>query len=116
MKLHTLIAANTLLPLLLGAAANALPINCAHARTPDEKTVCSDPTLIQADARLDTLYDISQHLVPMGTRGDLVDSQRAWIKQRRACATDIACIRSAYTTRSAVFEAILKRVEQHGPF
>ncbi len=115
MKPLTSIAA--LIPLIFGtAAAIALPINCAHARTPDEKTICSDTTLIQADARLDTLYDISQHLVPMGTRGDLVDSQSAWIKQRQSCGTSKPCLRASYATRSAVFEAILKRVEQHGPF
>lgn len=104
--------------LLLASAtqAQALPIDCSKAAKPDERTLCADPFLLQTDARLDTLYDISLRLVPMGTRGDLVESQRAWVKERANCRTDRNCLRAAYAKRSAVFEGILKRVEEHGPF
>jgi len=93
-----------------------LPINCARAVTPNEKTICSDPTLIQADARMDTLYNVSLHFVAMGTRGHLQDQQPVWVKQRQACGTYKPCIRAAYKKRTAVFEAIIKHVATFGPF
>jgi uncharacterized protein len=102
--------------LLLVPQAFSIPIDCAKAATPNEKTICSDPTLIQADARMDTLYNVSLHFVAMGTRGDLQDQQPAWIRQREACGTNKPCIRAAYKKRTAVFEAIIKRVATFGPF
>jgi uncharacterized protein len=110
-----------LLPLLLtiflsAPRAFSLPINCAKAVTPNEKTICSDPTLIQADARMDTLYNVSLHFVAMGTRGNLQDQQPVWVKQRQACGTCKPCIRAAYKKRTAVFEAIIKHVATFGPF
>jgi uncharacterized protein len=94
----------------------SLPINCAKAVTANEKTICSDPTLIQADARMDTLYNLSLHFVAMGTRGDLQDQQLVWVRQREACGTSRPCIREAYRKRTAVFEAIIRRVATFGPF
>lgn len=94
----------------------SLPIDCVKAATPNEKTICSDPTLIQADARMDTLYNISLHFVAMGTRGDLQDQQPVWIRQREACGTSKPCIRAAYKKRTAVFETIIERVATFGPF
>lgn len=102
--------------LLFVPRAFSLPINCAKAATPNEKTICSDPTLIQADARMDTLYNVSLHFVAMGTRGDLQDQQPIWIRQREACGTDKCCIRAAYKKRTAVFETIIKHVATFGPF
>lgn len=102
--------------LLFVPQAFSLPINCAKAATPTEKTICSDPTLIQADARMDTLYNISLHFVAMGTRGDLQEQQPLWISQREACGTCKPCIRVAYKKRTAVFEAIIRHVATFGPF
>jgi uncharacterized protein len=100
----------------LADPAFSLPINCAKASTANEKTICSDPTLIQADARMDTLYNVVIHFVAMGARGDLEDQQPVWIKQREACATSKPCIRAAYKKRTAIFEAIISHVATFGPF
>jgi uncharacterized protein len=102
--------------LLLPPKAFCAPIDCAKAATPNEKTICSDPTLIQADARMDTLYNVSLHFVAMGTRGDLQDQQPVWIRQREACGTSKPCIRAAYKKRTAVFDAIIAHVATFGPF
>ncbi len=104
-------AAATACPLAL-----AVPIDCSKAVTPNERTICADPFLLQTDARLDTLYDVSTRFVAMGERGDLLDSQRAWVKERETCGTDRNCLRAAYAKRAAVFEAIIERVASHGPF
>ena len=99
-----------------GPSAFARPIDCKKAVTPNEKTICSDPVLIQADARMDTLYNVAIHFVAMGTRGNLQEQQPIWVKQRQACGTDKACICDAYKKRTAVFETIIKHVATFGPF
>ena len=100
----------------LAATALAVPIDCSKAAKPDERTICADPFLLQTDARLDTLYDVSLRFVAMGERGDLIDGQRQWVRDREKCGRDKNCLRAAYAKRTAVYEAILKRVESHGPF
>jgi len=102
--------------LLPGSFAFARSIDCKKAVTPNEKTICSDPVLIQADARMDTLYNVAIHFVAMGTRGNLQEQQPVWVKQREACGTDKACICDAYKKRTAVFDAIIKHVATFGPF
>ena len=99
-----------------GPCALAIPIDCSKAATTDERTICADPFLLQTDARLDTLYDVSSRMVAMGQRGDLLESQRAWVKSRETCGADKNCLRAAYAQRASVFEEILKRVEAAGPF
>jgi uncharacterized protein len=96
--------------------AFSLPIDCAKAATPNEKTICSDPTLLQADARMDTLYNVALHFVAMGTRGNLQDQQPIWLRQREACGTSKPCIRAAYKKRTAIFQAIIDHAATFGPF
>ena len=100
----------------LCSAAYAVPIDCSRAATRNERAICADPFLLQTDARLDTLYDISVRMSTPEARADLLTSQRAWVKEREACGTDKNCMRAAYARRASVFEAILKRVEARGPF
>ena len=96
--------------------ASAIPIDCSKASTTNERAICADPFLLQTDARLDTLYDISTRLVAPTERDSLLDSQRAWIKEREQCGTDKNCMRAAYAKRASVFETILQRAQAHGPF
>ena len=108
-----------LIPLLtLGCAhlALALPIDCSKATTTNERALCADPFLLQTDARLDTLYDVSLRFLAPADRSGLIESQRAWIRQRESCGTDKNCMRAAYAKRASVFEAILERAQAHGPF
>lgn len=106
----------TLLAFALPHAALAIPIDCTKAVTQKERAICGDPFLLQTDARLDTLYDITTRLVSPTDRTSLIDSQRAWVKEREQCATDKNCMRAACARRASIFEAILKRAEARGPF
>lgn len=112
-------ALHAVLALAVFAAARpslAMPIDCSKAATHNERTICADPFLLQTDARLDTLYEISQRFVAMSERSHLLDSQRAWVKEREACGTDKNCMHAAYARRASAFEAILQRAASHGPF
>lgn len=38
-------------------------------------------------------------LVDLSQRDDMQDAQRAFLKQRDACGTNVSCLRDAYETR-----------------
>jgi uncharacterized protein len=98
------------------SAAAASPVDCAKATTPTEKTICSTPSLLQADARMTAYYEIAIQFVGMGARGDLGDSQQAFPATRNKCGTDKACILAAYKKQMAPLEAVIANVKTHGPF
>jgi uncharacterized protein len=94
----------------------ASPIDCAKATNATEKTICSTPTLLQADARMTAYFEIAIQFVGMGVRGDLGDSQQAFPAVRDKCGTDKACILAAYKKQTAPLEAVIANVATHGPF
>jgi uncharacterized protein len=98
------------------SAHAASPIDCAKASNPTEKTICSTPSLLQADARMTTYFEIATQFVGMGVRGDLYDSQQAFPAVRNKCGTDKACILAAYKKQTAPLEAVIANVKTHGPF
>jgi uncharacterized protein len=98
------------------SAHAASPIDCAKASNPTEKTICSTPSLLQADARMTTYFEIATQFVMMGQRGDLQDSQQAFPAVRNKCGTDKVCILAAYKKQTAPLEAVIANVKTHGPF
>jgi len=116
--MHARLFAAILAAGLLGAgAASAASFDCNRARTPDEKAICADRTLNDQDVRMAQLYDIVRHLVPMGTRGAIMDEQTVWLRQRHACGANRACIGRAYARRIAQLNRVLEeRVYVNGPF
>ena len=98
------------------SAYAASPIDCAKASSPTERTICSTPSLLQADARMTAYFEIATQFVGMGVRGDLQDSQQAFPAVRNKCGTDKACILAAYKKQTAPLEAVIANVKTHGPF
>jgi uncharacterized protein len=94
----------------------ASPIDCAKASSATEKTICSTPYLLQADARMTAYFEIATQFVGMGVRGDLQDSQQAFPVVRGKCGTDKTCILAAYKKQTAPLEAVIANVKTHGPF
>jgi uncharacterized protein len=97
-------------------AADYAPLNCAKAASGTERTICSDYGLGQQEARVATLFAITTSLVAMGQRGDIQDQQRAFLKERDACRSDVPCLRQAYETRDKQLEGVLAQIKQRGPF
>ena len=63
------------------------------------------------------LYDITRRLVPMGSRGAIMDDQQAWLRNRRACGADRGCLARSYQNRIATLNRVLEeRVYPNGPF
>lgn len=103
------------LPVAAGAADYA-PLNCSKADSEAQKIICSDYSLGQDEARMATLYALATSLVAMGQRGDIQDEQRAFLKDRDACGSNVNCIRNIYGTRIRQLDAVMSRIIQRGPF
>ncbi len=87
--------------------------DCSKAETMDEKAICGDRQLNDADVEMSVLYTQLKPLLGMGARGDLEDEQAAWLKRRASCGGDRACLGKAYGDRvrqlSRGFEVLSKR-------
>ena len=110
-----------LLTALVLAAAAATPaaaasFDCGKARAADERAICANRALNDQDVRVDQLYGITRHLVPMGGRGAIMDDQRAWLKSRRACGANQACLARSYDRRLVELNQVMERVYRQGPF
>jgi uncharacterized protein len=103
--------------LVAAGPAAAASYNCARAATPTERAICKTLSLNDRDVRMAQLYDIVRHLVPMGTRGAIMDRQAVWIRERNRCAADVACLARSYDRRIGELNQVLEeRVYSRGPF
>lgn len=95
---RTLIAQTlvSLAVLALPAAAQAQAFNCNDARYADEVTICEEPRLSRLDERMSRLF---YRLRDEVGGGRLDADQDAWLRVRRSCGRDAACIDSAYRAR-----------------
>ncbi|RUM21337.1 hypothetical protein EFQ99_28095 [Rhizobium vallis] len=66
---------------------------------PDEKAICDNRALNDADVKMATTFELLSGLLAMGSRGTLQDEQTAWLKKRQECAADAACLKAAYDER-----------------
>ncbi len=76
----------------------AASFNCVTDRGPDEQAICRDATLSYLDDEMDRAYGSAINTA--GSQRDAIrDAQRAFLKQRRACGSNIDCIGSLYRAR-----------------
>lgn len=105
--------------LVLAAAATpaaAASFDCGKARAADERAICANRALNDQDVRVDQLYGITRHLVPMGGRDAIIGDQRAWLKSRHACGANQACLARSYDRRLVQLNQVMERVYRQGPF
>lgn len=81
------------------SAVNAASFDCDKASKPDEKAICADRTLNDADVRMTTMFDLAVDMVAMGERDSLRAAQKTWLEQRTSCGGDMACLNAAYDRR-----------------
>ena len=114
--LLTALALAPALGLAAPIAAHAASFDCAKARAPDEKAICANMVLNDKDVRMSVLYDVNKHTLAMGGRGALEDAQRQWLKDRKGCGANRACLNRAYDRRLSDLERSLDRIYRNGPF
>jgi len=105
-----------ILALLAAHPAAAASFRCTKAKLPDEKAICADRRLNDLDVELAVRLDVIRHLVPMGTRGALMDDQQAWLSARHQCGADHNCLAQHYSDRLEEINGALQRVYGKGPF
>jgi uncharacterized protein len=101
---------------LTATAANAASFDCDKARAPDEKAICADRALNDKDVRVSVLYDINRHTLAMGGRDALQDAQRQWLRDRRNCGSQRACLNRSYDRRLSDLNQSMERIYSNGPF
>jgi uncharacterized protein YecT (DUF1311 family) len=80
--------------------------DCAQARTPIERAICSDTPLAQLDRRTAEAVATRVRLeARLGAETPTVDAQQAWLAQRDAACADqgdaplVTCLKLAYASR-----------------
>jgi len=107
-------AAAAMLP--AAAPAHAASFPCSKASHPDEIAVCKNLVLNDDDVEMATLYQTLLPLLAMGGAGATRDAQKAFLAQRQACGSDVACISAAYDARIAALKAEFARIAANGPY
>ncbi|AGI24594.1 hypothetical protein H681_13620 [Pseudomonas sp. ATCC 13867] len=92
--------------------ASAASFDCRKAKQADEKAICADRQLSELDVQMATTYRLLRGLFAMGMRGNLGDSQLAWLEQRRACGTDKACLKQRYQERLDALQKVYDGIDK----
>lgn len=93
MLIRTLIGLSAL---FLPAAAEAQAFDCRYARYADEVVICEEPRLSRLDERMSRLF----YRLRAEVGGGALDAEQdAWLRSRRACGPDAACIDRSYRRR-----------------
>ncbi|MBB4730259.1 lysozyme inhibitor LprI family protein [Xanthomonas arboricola] len=102
--------------LLLGAGgAWAASFDCKQAGTAVEKRLCAVPALGNLDDELDESYRALLESTPRGAVAGVRDQQRAWLRQRNACAQDAKpddCLQRTLKARADVLAKALVAQQQ----
>lgn len=93
------------------AAAASFDCN-AQTLAADEKAICDNRPLNDADVKMVTTFDLLSGLLAMGSRGTMQDEQTAWLKKRQACGADTACIKGAYDERLKQLDETYKKINR----
>lgn len=102
--------------LLLGAGgAWAASFDCKQAGTAVEKRLCAVPALGNLDDQLDESYRALLDTTQRGAVAGVRDQQRAWLRQRNACAQDAKlddCLQRTLKARADVLAKALVAQQQ----
>ncbi|MCC4614470.1 lysozyme inhibitor LprI family protein [Xanthomonas campestris pv. asclepiadis] len=102
--------------LLLGASgAWAASFDCKQAGTAVEKRLCAVPALSNLDDQLDESYRALLDTTPRNAVAGVRDQQRAWLRQRNACAQDAKpddCLQRTVEARADVLAKSLVAQQQ----
>lgn len=94
-----------LLPALLACLtmpAIAASFDCGQARTPVERTICTNPSLSEQDEQLAMLFEQAKQY---GERSEVIRQQKNWLKTRNACK-DLACLHRQYRSQVRFFQPV----------
>jgi uncharacterized protein len=114
--MRKLVPALAVLAVLTASNAHAASFDCEKAKTADEKTICRNRSLSDADVKMATMFTMNTHLVMMGSRGVMQDRQREWLAERNTCKGSFKCLTMAYDKRLKELQADFDSIASRGPF
>lgn len=80
--------------------ARAASFDCGQAKAPDEIAICAHPKLSALDSEMGGLwFAYSRIPMLMGANGNRHDEADAFLKKRKACGGDVACLTMLYDAR-----------------
>src|SRR5690606_25122710 len=79
---------------------------------PDERALCANAQLSQADEELADIYSTILPLLDGERHQKFVDSQRQWIEKRASCGDSMSCLPAEYEYRSKELNSILAETQQ----
>lgn len=91
---------------------SAASFDCKKTKQADEKAICADRQLSELDVQMATTYRLLRGLFAMGVRGELGDSQLAWLEQRRACGANKACLKKRYQERLDALQKVYDGIDK----
>ena len=101
---------------LLGLAgrAEAASFDCGKAVAPDEIAICGNTALSELDTEMSALW-FSYSRIPMlmGSSGARQDDAHAFLEQRTACGSDLACLTTLYRGRIATLKEQITEALSH---
>lgn len=115
-KALCLTAFSTLMLVAAGHPIQAASFDCAKAEAADEKAICTDRTLDDADVEMAVLYTQLKPLLAMSAQENLESTQVTWLKRRTACGGDRACLSKAYADRLGQLRSAFEELAKRGPF
>ncbi|MBI6547779.1 lysozyme inhibitor LprI family protein [Xenorhabdus lircayensis] len=101
-----------LMLLLLTPPSLAASFDCAKAKAPDEKTICSNQKLNDLDVEMSVKYHFLRGLFAMGVSGEMYDNQTAWLKQRQKCKGNKTCLLQSYRQRINQLDTLYNSIEK----
>lgn len=93
----------------LGADAKPhASFDCARAASPTEKTLCNSLQLASFDRSVASAYEIARDQIKdeKAMEKQLVSSQKSWLRQRDACASDSKCLLASMKKRMTELAAV----------
>lgn len=73
--------------------------DCGKAASASERTICRSPELWARDRILSTAYLYFRGALPADEFANIQQSQRAWLKRRESCGSDLNCTKRVYSGR-----------------
>lgn len=81
------------------SAVLAPSFDCQRSTGEDERAICSNAVLSKLDNEVAQRYAAKLKSADADDQRAIRTEQRAWLSQRRACASDIGCLRSRFDER-----------------
>ncbi|NHQ86472.1 hypothetical protein HA050_10130 [Iodobacter sp. HSC-16F04] len=90
--------------IFVSGVSNAQDIAYPQANSDTKKTIFANPSLLQLDQTLSTLFN---QVIQFPERASYRQSQKNWLKKLDLCKSDIACITTSYQTQIVFLQGLL---------